>query len=170
MTERVFVDTNVLVYARDSRYPQKQKTAADRLKTLWHSRSGRTSVQVLSEYYVTLTRKLKPGIPPEDAWDDVQSFMSWEPQSIDGEVIIRARELERRYKASWWDATVIAAAQIQSCTVLLSEDLQHGMAFGSLLVLNPFVQSVGERDEAYATLAAAPRPLHRPRGRPSRKV
>ena len=166
MNEPIFVDTNILVYGRDSGRGAKQQTAAQCLKVLWRERSGRTSVQVLSEYYVTLTQKLKPGLKPEDAWDDVQALMSWDPQPIDGEVLERAREIERRYRTSWWDATIVAAAQMQSCTVLLSEDFQHGMVFGRVTVRNPFVSGVEESRAAYQ-VPVVPRPRHRGRGRPA---
>jgi predicted nucleic acid-binding protein len=169
MNEATFVDTNVLVYARDSDQGVKHKTAARCLNVLWQERTGRTSVQVLSEYYVTLTRKLKPGVEAEDAWDDVQALMSWEPQPIDREVLERAREIERRYRTSWWDATVIAAAQTQSCTLLLSEDFQHGMRFGQLSVRNPFASRV-EEGSGETRVPVLPRPRHRTRGRPASRA
>jgi predicted nucleic acid-binding protein len=62
MTVPVFVDPNVLVYARDASEPSKQSIASEWLDHLWHDRSGRTSTQVLSEYYVTVARKLSPGL------------------------------------------------------------------------------------------------------------
>jgi len=167
MNELTFVDTNILVYARDSGQGQKQKAAAHRLNELWRERTGRTSVQVLSEYYVTLTRKLKPCVRAEDAWDDVQALMSWEPQPLDGEVLERAREVERRYRTSWWDATIVAAAQSQSCAVLLTDDFQDGMVFGRLTVRNPFAPRVEEKGDAHR-VSVMPRPLHRARGRPAR--
>ncbi len=169
MNELTFVDTNILVYARDSDQGHKQKTVAHRLSELWQERTGRTSVQVLSEYYVVLTRKLKPGLKAEDAWDDVQALMSWEPQPLDGEVLERARAIERRYRTSWWDATIVAAAQMQSCTALLTEDFQDGMAFGPLVVRNPFAHRVEETGDVYRA-PVVPRPRHRARGRPARRV
>lgn len=169
MSEPTFVDTNILVYARDSDQSRKQKIAAQCLGLLWQERTGRTSVQVLSEYYVTLTRKLKPGIRADDAWDDVQALMSWEPQALDGEVLERAREIERRYRTSWWDATIVAAAHMQSCKVLLSEDFQDGMAFGQVIVRNPFAVRVEERGDDHR-VPFVPRPRHRGRGRPTRSA
>jgi predicted nucleic acid-binding protein len=169
MNEPTFVDTNILVYARDSDQGRKQKTAAHCLSVLWQERTGRTSVQVLSEYYVTLTRKLKPGIRADEAWDDVQALMSWDPQPIDVEVLERAREIERRYRTSWWDATIVAAAHSQSCAVLLTEDFRDGMAFGRLTVRNPFASRVEERGDPYQT-PMVPRPRHRTRGRPARSA
>ena len=87
MTAPVFVDTNVLVYARDAGEKRKQHLAASWLERLWRERSGRTSIQVLSEYYVTVTRKLNPSRKQVDAWDDVHAFLSWKPQSIDAALI-----------------------------------------------------------------------------------
>ncbi|MGO8831141.1 MAG: PIN domain-containing protein [Steroidobacteraceae bacterium] len=162
----IFVDTNILVYARDLDHGRKQQAAAECLNMLWRERTGRTSIQVLSEYYVTVTRKLKPGIKAEDAWDDVQALMSWEPQPIDAEVLERAREIERRYRTGWRDAAIVAAAQAQSCSVLLSEDFQDGMLFGQLTVRNPFASRV-EQSHAEYRVALMPRPRHRARGRPA---
>jgi predicted nucleic acid-binding protein len=167
MTEASFVDTNILVYARDGRYPQKRHLAAELLKRLWQERSGRTSIQVLNEYYTTVTRKLSPGIDPDDAWDDVLILMAWNPQPVDQEIVIAAREIERRNHTSWWDATIVAAAQAQRCDVLLSEDLQDGMVFGQLKVLNPFVPRIQGPPADYRT-TLLPRARHRARGRPSR--
>lgn len=169
MNEIIFVDTNVLVYARDASEPEKQHAAAGWLSRLWREQQGRVSVQVLNEYYVTTTRKLKPGLPADDAWDDVRAFMAWEPQSIDSELLLRTREVEQRYQLSWWDSMIVAAAQLQGCTTLLTEDLQHGMVFGGLTVRDPFRTEVHEVAAAYevAPLAVA---RHRSRGRPRRAV
>jgi hypothetical protein len=78
----------------------------------------------------------------------------------------RAREIERRYQISWWDSMVVAAAQLQHCVILLTEDLQDGMAFGTLAVRSPFSAVLEEPPAQYD--AARAHPLHRPRGRPRR--
>jgi predicted nucleic acid-binding protein len=165
MTATVFVDTNVLVYARDASEPLKQPRAAEWLHELWTDQRGRTSIQVLSEYYTTVTRKLRPGLPADEAWEDVTALLAWEPQEIDRTVIVRARDIERRHSLSWWDAMIVAAAQLQNCEVLLSEDLQHGWTCGTVTVRNPFVEGT---EDARASYAASPAPVsrHRPRGRP----
>jgi predicted nucleic acid-binding protein len=72
MTAPVFVDTNVLLYARDAGETGKQPRAAAWLDHLWREQLGRTSFQVLSDYYVNVTRKLSPGLAPDEAWDDVR--------------------------------------------------------------------------------------------------
>lgn len=167
MTAPVFVDTNVLLYWRDSRVPAKQSRATAWLEHLWREQLGRTSTQVLSEYYVNVTRRLVPGLPAEEAWDDVEALLAWEPQPVDGALLQRGRAVVRRHGLSWWDGLVVAAAQAQGCSLLLSEDLQDGAAYGGVSVRSPFTLALGEEAAAYgAAPAAAPR--HRPRGRPRR--
>ena len=167
MIAPVFVDTNVLLYARDASETVKQPLAAAWLAQLWRDRSGRTSLQVLSEYYVNATRKLRPGLPSDDAWDDVRALLSWRPQSLDQVVLEGGREIERRYRLSWWDSLVVAAAQVQGCVALLSEDFQDGMVFGGVTVRNPFALKAGEMAPTYALAPASSR--HPPRGRPKRR-
>jgi predicted nucleic acid-binding protein len=76
----------------------------------WTEQLGRTGTQVLSEYYVTVTRKLKPGLPQEQAWDDVEALMQWQPQPVDLATLQRARAIQIRHPLSWWDALVVTAA------------------------------------------------------------
>lgn len=164
MTALVFVDTNVLVYARDASEPAKQSRAAEWIGQLWRDESGRVSTQVLSEYYVTMTRKLHPGLSPDEAWDDVDALLSWRPLAVDSAALKRGREVERRFRLSWWDSLVVAAAQVQGCTLLLSEDLQDRSDYAGVVVRNPFADSVAETTASYA----APRVERRvrKRGRP----
>ncbi len=165
MTEISFVDTNVFVYSRDPREERKQRVAAELITQLWRDRTGRTSIQVMSECYATLTRKLH--LQSDLAWDYISVLKPWNPLSVDLDVMLRAREVERRYRTSWWDATIVAAAQQQNCKILLSEDFQDGMQFDQLVVHNPFNDKVQESPAEY-TVSVTPRPRHRPRGRPSR--
>jgi predicted nucleic acid-binding protein len=165
MTAAVFVDTNVFVYARDASEPAKRSIAIQWLEELWREHRGRTSTQVLSEYYVTVTGKLRRRLDREIAWGHVRDLLAWEPQEISHDVLRLAREIEQRYATSWWDAMIVAAAQLQDCSILLSEDFQAGMAFGGVAVRNPFATRVAEQRVEYA----APRvsvARHRPRGRP----
>ena len=168
MTANVFVDTNVLVYARDSAEPAKQSIASSLMARLWHDQSGRISMQVLSEYYVTVTRKFKPGLPRDEAWEDVQGFFPWQPQVMDADVLRLAREIEKRHRVSWWDSLIIAAAQKQHCTVLLTEDMQDGMRFGTVKVQNPFRLGVSDPIPEYDVVAKTAASRHPRRGRPPR--
>jgi predicted nucleic acid-binding protein len=166
MTVRCFVDASVLLQARDARDPLKQARAGEWLDRLWQQRSGRTSVQVLSEFYVMATRRLSPRVSEDLAWDEVTRYLAWSPQETDEALLRRAREIERRYQLSWWDSTVVAAALLQDCLILLTEDLPDGTIFGALAVRSPFSSVLEEPSAEYAVARATP--LHRPRGRPKR--
>lgn len=169
MTARVFVDTNVLVYARQGSEPTKQPIAAEWLERLWKEQSGRISLQVISEAYVTLTRKIRPALAQDGAWAYVQTLFAWDPQPLDVAVIQRARDIEQRHRLSWRDSLIVSAAQIQSCSVLLTEDLQDRAIYDAVTVCNPFRLGVHEDiPEYYANTPASSQP-HRPRGRPKRQ-
>ncbi len=142
MSAPIFVDTNVLVYARDAGDARRQPLARAWLEWLWAERLGRTGTQVLSEYYVTVTRRLKPGLPEEQAWDDVEALMHWQPQPVDLPTMQRARTIQARHRLSWRDALVVAAAREQGCPVLLTEDLQDGALIDGVRVRSPFSYSV----------------------------
>jgi predicted nucleic acid-binding protein len=167
MTAPVFVDTNVLLYARDAGEPVKQPRAAAWLDLLWRRQLGRTSIQVLSEYYVSVTGKLDPGLPQDDAWDDVVALSTWHPQPVDDALMMRGRDIERRYRLSWWDSLVVGAAQLQGCAVLLTEDLQDGGSYGSVTVRNPFAHAIDEPMPSYAAASPIAR-AHPARGRPKK--
>lgn len=167
MTATVFVDTNVFVCARDPGEPIKQPVAAAWLDHLWRGQLGRTSVQVLSEYYTTMTRKLDPGLSSADAWDDVTALFAWRPWPIDHALLQRGREIERRHRLAWWDSLIVAAAEAQACPLLLSEDLQDGGQYGSVAVRNPFTLAVEEATVRYRALPP-PQTRHPSRGRPKR--
>jgi len=168
MTAAVFVDTNVLVYTRDAREPRKQARAAAWLEFLWRQQSGRTSTQVLSEYYVTLTRKMEPRVSSVEAWDDASAFLAWRPQPIDEAVMQRGREIEQRYRLAWWDSLIVAAAQLQGCALMLSEDMQDGADYGGVTVRNPFTLEVSEPAATYSVTVAERG--HPRRGRPRREA
>jgi predicted nucleic acid-binding protein len=168
MTAAVFVDTNVLVYARDASEPEKQPAAARWLEQLWIEQRGRTGVQVLNEYYVTVTRKLEPGMAPDEAWEDVQALLAWEPQAVDADLLRLAHGIERRHGLSWWDAMIVAAAQLQNCALLLTEDLQDGWSCGGVTVCSPFNTQIANEPARYLT-TPAPVSRHRRPGRPRRK-
>ena len=137
MSGPIFVDTNVLVYSRDGSEPLKQTQAMAWMTELWTTRKGRLSFQVLQEFYVTVTVKLKPGLDREAARRDVRSLLSWHPVATDERVVEGAWMIQDRYKLSWWDS----AAQVADCRYLLSEDLQEGQPLGNVQVLDPFKNS-----------------------------
>jgi predicted nucleic acid-binding protein len=139
MAERVFVDTNVLVYLRDATEPGKQQAAAEWMSRLWDTGTGRLSAQVLQEYYVTVTAKLDPGLPAGDAREDVLALRAWHPLEPDLELMERAWSMEDRWGFSFRDALIVAAARRLDCDLLLTEDLQDGQDLEGLRVRNPFL-------------------------------
>jgi predicted nucleic acid-binding protein len=163
----IFADTNLLLYVRDESEPAKQARAAEWHERLWREALGRTSTQVISEYYVNLKRVAGSRLSADEAWAQASRYFAWKPRAVDDEVLASAREIERRYRISWWDSLVVACAQLQGCELLLTEDLQDGMRFGSVTVRSPFKLEVREPAAPYQAMAQAAR-LHRPRGRPRR--
>ena len=138
MNPACFVDTNVLVSARDVCEPATQPAAERWLRVLRATRSGRVSSQVLNQYYSVVTEKLRPGIGRDEARADVRNLMAWAPVPTDGAVVEGACTVQDRYGLSWWDALVASAAQVAGCAWLLTEDLQHGEVLDGVTVVDPF--------------------------------
>ena len=132
----VFVDTNVLLYADDTRDAVKQAQSRNWLLALWQRRSGRLSTQVLNEYYANVTRKLK--LPQGDARAKVRRFQLWQPWQIDHQTVETAWGIEARFGLSYWDSLIVAAAAQAGCTHVLSEDMRHEQHYGAVQVINPF--------------------------------
>ena len=138
MKPTCFVDTNVLVYARDASESAKQPAAERWLRLLWATRSGRVSAQVLNEYYSVVTEKLRPGLSRDEARADVRNLMAWAPVPTDGPVVEGAWTVQDRHGLSWWDALVESTAQVADCAWLVAEDLQNGQVLDGLKVVDPF--------------------------------
>jgi predicted nucleic acid-binding protein len=142
MNAPVFVDTNVLVYDRDEREPVKHARARAWMAALWRRPGlGVVGGQVLTEFYWTVTRKLRPGLPEEEARKYVRTLGAWPLVPIDEGVILESWVVQDRYGFSFWDALVVAAARTAGCRCLLTEDLQHGQDLDGLLVVDPFLES-----------------------------
>ncbi|WP_419918027.1 PIN domain-containing protein [Candidatus Poriferisocius sp.] len=135
---KVFVDTNVLVYARDASEPGKQNRAQAWMEQLWVSKTGCTSVQVLNEFYVTVTRKLTPAMPLQQARADVADLQEWNPVPLDAALLDSTWVVEDQFGLSYWDSLIVAAAWSTGCALLLTEDLQDGLSLDGLEVMNPF--------------------------------
>jgi predicted nucleic acid-binding protein len=135
----VFVDTNVLLYAEDRADEVRFAAARGRLRELWVRRIGRLSTQVLNEFYVNATRRITPPMPAGDARAEVRRYQGWNPWIVDHATVEAAWAVESRYGLSYWDALMVAAAQQQGCTLLLTEDLQHDQRIEQVRIVNPFV-------------------------------
>jgi predicted nucleic acid-binding protein len=167
MTALVFVDTNIFVYAREPGEPDKRARAREWLEILWRDQRGRTSIQVLNEYYSLLTQRAKFRASRDIAWGDICELLEWNPQQLNGELLRQAYEIEGRYRLNWWDCLIVAAAQAQGCALLLTEDLQDKANYGGVTVRNPFTLAVAEEANAYHALPKIAS-RHRGRGRPRR--
>ncbi len=136
MTGPIFVDTNVLLYAVDNADPAKHHRARQWRTDLWKSGSGRTSYQVLEEFYVNVCRLMPEA--REHARAEIRDLLAWRPVVVDDALIELAWETQDRYRVSFWDALIVAAAISSSCRYLLTEDLQADQDFGGVRVVNPF--------------------------------
>jgi predicted nucleic acid-binding protein len=144
MIAPVFVDTNVLVYARDASATDKHARAREWMRYLWQAQRGRISFQVLHEYYSVTTRKLTPALTHTEARTEVRTLLSWQPQPMNGDLLESAWDVQDRFRLSFWDSLVVAAAQTAGCRYLLTEDLQHGQELDGLTVLSPFLATPAE--------------------------
>jgi len=170
MTGPCFVDANVLVYSIDATEPLKQHVAAALIDRLWSEQRACTSVQAINEFYSVVTRKLTHVVPQQEAWARVEALLEWNPQPVDAAVLRRASAIELRYQLSWWDSLIVAAARLQHCTLLYSEDLQHGATIDGVKIVNPFITQVQEERAPYSAVMATPVSPHRPRGRPRKQA
>ena len=142
MKERVFLDTNVLVYLFDADDPAKQCRVQDLLSNRELRARLILSTQVLQEFYVSVTRKLAIPLDPEAAFQAVQDLAAFPVVQIDPSLILLAIQRSRKAKVSFWDALILEAALAAGATLLYSEDFQDGAVFGGLRIANPFKLSV----------------------------
>jgi predicted nucleic acid-binding protein len=133
-----FVDTNILIYAEDRDAKTKHDVARDLVLGFWDGRDGVLSVQVLQEFFVNVTRKLKKPLAPAKALDIVREYLTWTVVENTGKLLVDAIALQQKAQLSFWDALVVQAAIDSGCDKLYSEDLNPGQRYGSVLVVNPF--------------------------------
>ena len=137
-TSRNFLDTNVLVYGYDRRDPAKMARALDLLSDAIESGTGVVSAQVLSEFFNVVTRRLPDPLSFEVAGTIVGEVAAMPVVEIDAALVQRAIGVCRRYRISYWDALIVAAAERARCSRILSEDLNPGQSYNGVIVVNPF--------------------------------
>ena len=130
-----FLDSNVLIYGFDSRDMLKQQSARDWVSAVWGAGTGRLSWQVLHEFCVNAT---KAGVPAPIAREAVRAFVEWGPVDSNALLVARAWHWMDSAHIGYWDALIVAAAEISDCRYVLSEDLQDRRVFESTRVVNPF--------------------------------
>lgn len=138
MTDKYFLDTNILVYAYDA--DNKKKSAISRELILEGIRSDNAviSIQVLSEFFVTVTQKVKKTILPQKARAEMDLLKSLEVMEMDYPLVLSAVDIHIKNRISYWDALIVASAQRTKCACIYSEDLNHGQVFNGVKVLNPY--------------------------------
>ena len=139
MSDKYFVDTNILVYAHDRSAGAKHDRARTLIEQLWQSGNGVLSTLVLQELCLNFRRKSNPPLQIEETRRLLQDYLSWEIVVNSPESVLQALEIEDRYKTSFWDALILHAAEISGAAVLYSEDFSANQKYGSVRVVNPFV-------------------------------
>jgi predicted nucleic acid-binding protein len=139
MSVDCFLDTNVLVYAACSAEAdaRKGRKALDLVQRLDFG----LSAQVLQEFYVTVTRKIRKPLSPALAVALMDEYRVFPTVPTDYPLIVSAVELSLRYGISYWDGAIIAAAEVLEAPTLYTEDLHHGQHYGRVRVVNPFLET-----------------------------
>jgi predicted nucleic acid-binding protein len=141
MSGKTFVDSNILIYAHDLDAGARQRRASELLKELWEDGVGRLSTQVLQEFYVNVTQKIRTPLVSGTAREIVRNYGAWVRTSITPATIVRASEIGEIWRISFWDSMIVAAAEQDGVSELLTEDLNHGQLVAGIRVVNPFSQS-----------------------------
>ena len=138
MSGKVFVDTNILIYAHDLDAGQRNEISAAILRDLWENGIGIISTQVLQEFYVNVTRKIENPLPKSKARGIIESYLAWPVELNDAKTVLAASEIEERHMLSFWDALIVASARNANAEKILTEDLNHGQQIEGILIENPF--------------------------------
>jgi predicted nucleic acid-binding protein len=138
MSDKAFIDTNILIYAHDVDAAEKHQIAKLVLQTLWAERTGVLSTQVLQEFYVNVTRKIQAPLSKDLARLVVSSYAIWCVDTTPAEISAAFR-IEDEARIGFWDALIVSAAAKSGATRILSEDLSAGQRIAGILVENPFV-------------------------------
>ena len=136
--DKIFIDTNIIIYAFDVTAGKKHEIAKKILVDLWDSGRGIISTQVLQEFYVNAVQKIPRPISKDQAKEIICDFLRWQIVINTGNSIVGAIDISSRYGFSFWDALIIEAALSGNADLLLSEDLQDGQNINGLIIQNPF--------------------------------
>ena len=138
--QREFVDANVLVYAFDSSAARKQQAARQLLERLWENSGGCLSIQVLQEFFVTVTRKVAKPLSVAEATARIREFSAWRVFAPTPGDVLDAIGLHTQAKIGFWDAMIVLAAAESGCDVLWTEDLNDGQLLRGVRIRNPFAE------------------------------
>jgi len=136
MHAEFFLDTNILLYAASSAKSEERKRA--KARELLAMEGGSLSVQVQAEFYVNATAKFK--LSHDQVVGILESLEAYPVLAVTEAVFWAALQIKNRYKLSYWDSAIIAAAVELGCQTVYSEDLNHGQSYAGIRVINPFVE------------------------------
>ena len=139
MSERIFLDTNILVYADDLDAGSKNTIARGVIESAFTNGNGVLSTQVLQEFFVVATRKL--GVDAAVARRKIELLSTLDVVLIDVDQILAAIDLHRLNTISFWDALIISCAKTAGCARVLTEDLHDGQVISGVRITNPFASS-----------------------------
>jgi predicted nucleic acid-binding protein len=137
MSDKTFIDTNVLMYAHDVAAGTKHQIAETALRELWSDGAGVLSVQVLQEFYVNVTRKIPVPLSKEVARRVVSNYAIWCTETTPAEISTAFR-IEDESRISFWDAMIVSSAAKSGAVRILSEDLNDGQRIAGIVIENPF--------------------------------
>ena len=137
MSDKTFVDTNILIYAHDVDAKAKHEVAKDVLRELWNQRTGVLSMQVLQEFYVNVTRKIASPLSKDVARLVVNTYSIWCTETTPAEIAAAFR-IEDESRIGFWDALIVASAAKAGTVRILSEDLNAEQMIAGIRVENPF--------------------------------
>jgi len=139
MTDKIFVDTNILIYAYDTQAGNKHAICKQKLRDLWESGSGVISTQVMQEFYVNVTRKIPEPLSLSHARRIIKNYEVWQVELITPRLVGIASEIQERNQLSFWDALILATAIQGNVKILFSEDLNSGQLIDGVEVVNPLL-------------------------------
>ena len=137
-TDRFFIDSNVLVYMYDTSELQKQSLAEELVSTLLENGNAVLSVQVLGEFFASVTRRIRNPLSIGEAEAAIDRIGEIPALDIDSAMVRRAIATHSRYGTTYWDSLIIAAAERAGCSVILSEDYNTGQSYHGIVAVNPF--------------------------------
>lgn len=140
MTGKIFLDTNIIVYAHDRSSGKKNRIAEDILLYLWESKRGILSTQVMQEFYVIITRKIPSPLPIMDAKKILEYFMTWQVVINDTHTVLQAIDIQKKHGFSFWDSLILQSSIQGNADILFSEDMSDGLAIENLKIINPFIR------------------------------
>lgn len=138
--EPVFLDTNILVYAHDISAGSKHITARRMIDMYWQTRQGCLSIQVLQEFYVSITQKVSRPLERGVVRELIADLSNWRLHIPNADDLLQAINLQQLHQVSFWDALILRSATALGCKKLYSEDLNYGQQYGEVRVLNPFIE------------------------------